>query len=97
LPLTEQEESTFDEVIAVDLKGAFLCLKYEIRHMLGAGGGAIDNTASIAGVIANPKMAPYVAAKLGVIGLTQSAALVIPGVEMELRDESTGDQAAKHQ
>ncbi|MGH7502576.1 MAG: SDR family NAD(P)-dependent oxidoreductase [Longimicrobiales bacterium] len=44
------------------------CLKYQIRHMLRAGGGAIVNTASIAGVIADPAMAPYVAAKHGVIG-----------------------------
>lgn len=74
-PLAEQEESDFDKVIAVDLKGVYLCLKYEIEHMLGAGGGAIVNTASIAGVIADPGMAPYVAAKHGVIGLTKSAAI----------------------
>lgn len=74
-PLAEQEESDFDKVIAVDLKGVFLCLKAEIRHMLGTGGGAIVNTASIAGVIADPGMAPYVAAKHGVIGLTKSAAI----------------------
>jgi NAD(P)-dependent dehydrogenase (short-subunit alcohol dehydrogenase family) len=59
----------------VDLKGVFLCLKAQIRHMLGAGGGAIVNTASIAGVIADPGMAPYVAAKHGVIGLTKAAAI----------------------
>ena len=74
-PLAEQTESDFDKVIAVDLKGVFLCLKAQIRHMLGAGGGAIVNTASIAGVIADPGMAPYVAAKHGVIGLTKSAAI----------------------
>lgn len=74
-PLAEQEESDFDKVIAVDLKGVYLCLKYQIAHMLGAGGGAIVNTASIAGVIADPGMAPYVAAKHGVIGLTKAAAI----------------------
>ncbi len=74
-PLAEQEESDFDKVIAVDLKGVYLCLKYEILHMLGAGGGAIVNTASIAGVIADPGMAPYVAAKHAVIGLTKAAAI----------------------
>jgi NAD(P)-dependent dehydrogenase (short-subunit alcohol dehydrogenase family) len=74
-PLAEQEESDFDKVIAVDLKGVFLCLKYEIRHMLGAGGGTIVNTASIAGVIADPGMSPYVAAKHGVIGLSKAAAI----------------------
>ena len=74
-PLTELEEASFDEVIAVDLKGVFLCMKYEIRHMLKAGGGAIVNNASIAGMIADPGIAPYVAAKHAVIGLTKAAAL----------------------
>jgi NAD(P)-dependent dehydrogenase (short-subunit alcohol dehydrogenase family) len=53
----------------------FLCLKYEIAHMLTAAGGAIVNTASVAGVVADPGMAPYVAAKHGVVGLTKAAAL----------------------
>jgi len=74
-PLAETEDSDFDKVIAVDLKGVFLCMKYEIRHMLKAGGGAIVNTASVAGVIGDPGMSPYVAAKHGVIGLTKAAAV----------------------
>jgi NAD(P)-dependent dehydrogenase (short-subunit alcohol dehydrogenase family) len=65
----------WDKTIAVDLKGVFLALKYEIAHMVAHGGGAIVNTASVAGVIADPGMAPYVAAKHGVIGLTKAAAL----------------------
>lgn len=73
-PLAETEDSDFDKVIAVDLKGVFLCMKYEIRHMLKAG-GAIVNTASVAGVISDPGMSPYVAAKHGVIGLTKAAAI----------------------
>lgn len=75
LPLHEQDDATFARVLDVDLKGVFNALKHEIRHMLGAGGGAIVNTASIAGVIADPGMAPYVAAKHGVIGLTKAAAI----------------------
>ena len=74
-PLVEQTESDWDRTIAVDLKGVFLALKYEISHMAAAGGGAIVNTASVAGVIADPGMAPYVAAKHGVAGLTKAAAL----------------------
>jgi NAD(P)-dependent dehydrogenase (short-subunit alcohol dehydrogenase family) len=74
-PLLEQTEADWDRTIAVDLKGVFLALKYEIAHMVANGGGAIVNTASIAGVIADPGMAPYVAAKHGVIGLTKAAAL----------------------
>ncbi|PZQ46529.1 MAG: short chain dehydrogenase [Rhodovulum sulfidophilum] len=73
--LAEMSEAEFDRVIAVDLRGVFLCLKYEIQAMLKTGGGAIVNTASVAGVIADPGMSPYVAAKHGVIGLTRSAAL----------------------
>jgi NAD(P)-dependent dehydrogenase (short-subunit alcohol dehydrogenase family) len=74
-PLAELEEASFDEVIAVDLKGVFLCMKYEIRHMLKSGGGVIVNNASIAGMIADPGIAPYVAAKHAVIGLSKAAAL----------------------
>lgn len=75
LPMADMPDDTFGEVLAVDLTGVFLCMKYEIRHMLKAGGGAIVNTASIAGLVADPGMAPYVAAKHGVIGLTKAAAL----------------------
>ena len=74
-PLLEQSQADWDRTIAVDLTGVFLALKYEIAHMVDAGGGAIVNTASVAGVIADPGMAPYVAAKHGVVGLTKAAAL----------------------
>ena len=73
--LVEMEESTFDRTLAVDLKGVFLCMKHEIRHMLQSGGGAIVNTASIAGLIAEPGISAYVAAKHGVIGLSKAAAV----------------------
>jgi NAD(P)-dependent dehydrogenase (short-subunit alcohol dehydrogenase family) len=74
-PLAEMSESDWDRVIDVDLKGVFLAMKYELAHMLSAGGGAIVNTASVAGVVADPGMAPYAAAKHGVVGLTKAAAL----------------------
>ena len=73
--LADLDEETFDRVIAVDLKGVFLSLKYEIAHMLGHGGGAIVNTASVAGVVSDPHIAAYAAAKHGVVGLTKAAAL----------------------
>ena len=73
--LADVEEAAFDQVVAVDLKGAFLSMKYEIEYMLGAGGGAIVNNASIAGMIADPGISAYVAAKHGVIGLSKAAAL----------------------
>jgi NAD(P)-dependent dehydrogenase (short-subunit alcohol dehydrogenase family) len=74
-PLAELEEASFDDVIATDLKGVFLCMKYEILQMLKSGGGVIVNNASIAGMIADPGIAPYVAAKHAVIGLSKAAAL----------------------
>jgi NAD(P)-dependent dehydrogenase (short-subunit alcohol dehydrogenase family) len=74
-PLAEQTEEEFDRVLSVDLKGVFLCMKYEIPALLASGGGAIVNTASVAGVVADPGMSPYVAAKHGVVGLSRAAAL----------------------
>lgn len=73
--LADVEDAAFDQVVAVDLKGVFLSMKYEIRHMLSAGGGAIVNNASIAGMIADPGISPYVAAKHAVIGLTKAAGI----------------------
>ncbi|MBW6418791.1 SDR family NAD(P)-dependent oxidoreductase [Celeribacter sp. PS-C1] len=74
-PLAEVSNEEFDRIISVDLRGVFLSMKYEIQAMLRAGGGAIINTSSVAGVVADPDMAPYAAAKHGVAGLTKAAAL----------------------
>lgn len=74
-PIAQLETSDFDRLISVDLRGVFLCMKYELREMARAGRGAIVNTASIAGVVAEPGIAGYVAAKHGVIGLTKAAAI----------------------
>lgn len=73
--LADMDDAAFDNVMAVDLRGIYLCLKYEIRQMLRNGGGAIVNNASIAGMIAEPGISAYVAAKHGVIGLTKAAAI----------------------
>jgi NAD(P)-dependent dehydrogenase (short-subunit alcohol dehydrogenase family) len=73
--LAETSDSTFDQVMAVDLKGVFLCMKHEIQQMLRNGGGVIVNNASIAGMIAEPGISAYIAAKHGVIGLTKAAAI----------------------
>jgi NAD(P)-dependent dehydrogenase (short-subunit alcohol dehydrogenase family) len=77
--LADVEEAAFDQVLAVDLKGVFLSMKYEIQYMLGAGGGVIVNNASIAGIIAEPGISPYIAAKHAVIGLTKAAAIEYAG------------------
>ena len=74
-PFHEVEEADFDRIIGVDVKGVFNCMQSELTYMLANGGGAILNTASVAGVIADPNMAPYVAAKHAVVGLTRAAAI----------------------
>src|SRR5438874_7931007 len=68
-------EDSFDRMIAVNLKGVWLCMREEIRQMQGQGGGAIVNTGSIAGLIGLVTSSAYVAAKHGVVGLTKAAAL----------------------
>ena len=60
--LADSEESTFDQTFAVDVKGVFLAMKYEIQQMLKTGGGVIVNNASIAGLIAERGISTYVAA-----------------------------------
>jgi len=70
----ECSEANWDRVIAVDLKGTWLCMKHEIPLLL-AGGGAIVNCASIAGLVGFAGIPAYVAAKHGVVGLTKTAAL----------------------
>ena len=70
------DEENFDRTCAVNLKGVYLCLKAEIAHMLRhEGGGAIVNTASVAGVEGAKNLPAYVASKHGVVGLTRTAAL----------------------
>jgi NAD(P)-dependent dehydrogenase (short-subunit alcohol dehydrogenase family) len=74
--IAEQSEEDWDQTIDINLKGTWLCLKYEIQQMLKqGGGGAIVNMASIAGLIGSSGAATYCASKHGVIGLTKSAAL----------------------
>ena len=67
-------EAEWDRVQGVMLRGVYLCMKYEIPHLL-ADGGAIVNTASGAGLVGYPGQSPYVSSKHGVLGLTKSAAL----------------------
>jgi len=68
-------EENWDHVLAVNLKGVWLCMKYQIPQMLAQGGGAIVNTASVAGLVGYPGLCAYVASKHGVVGLTRAAAL----------------------
>ena len=73
--LADCDESVFDRIMAVNVKGVWLCMKYQLAHMAQNGGGSIVNTASVAGLIGAPKMAAYSASKHAVIGLTKSAAV----------------------
>src|SRR6266702_3634427 len=79
MPLVEVSEELFDRVIATNLKGVFLGMKYEIPAMLASGGGAIVNLSSTVGLVGlgGPAggIAPYIASKHGVVGLTKAAAL----------------------
>jgi NAD(P)-dependent dehydrogenase (short-subunit alcohol dehydrogenase family) len=68
-------EEAFDRMIAVNLKGVWLCMRHELKQMETQGSGAIVNTGSIAGLAGLPTSSAYVAAKHGVIGLTKTAAL----------------------
>ena len=68
-------EEEWDRVVAINLRGVFLCMKYEIPLMLEQGGGAIVNTSSGAGVKGFAGQAAYCAAKYGIVGLSKAAAL----------------------
>lgn len=75
-PLAEVSEDVFDQVINVNLKGIFLAMKYELPALLAAGGGVIVNMSSTAGLVGTGAgIAPYIASKHGVEGLTKAAAL----------------------
>jgi NAD(P)-dependent dehydrogenase (short-subunit alcohol dehydrogenase family) len=65
----------WDRLTAVHLKGVWLCMKHEIRHLAAHGGGAIVNTSSTAGLVGQPLLSAYSAAKHGIIGVTRTAAL----------------------
>ena len=80
VPTQDYDEETFDRVIAVNLKGVFLGMRYVLPVMLKQGSGAIVNTASVAGLFGSPGMAAYVASKHGVLGLTKVASTDVAGL-----------------
>src|SRR5580693_6941630 len=71
----EWSEAAFDRMVAVNLKGVWLCMAAELPQMMAQGGGAIVNTASIGGLSGLPTSSVYVATKHGVIGFTKTAAV----------------------
>lgn len=74
-PVQELASVDFDRIISINLKGIWLCMKYQIPHMLAAGGGAIVNMSSSAGITGIPYVSIYTASKHAVAGLTRAAAL----------------------
>src|ERR1700681_2663862 len=104
LPFVEQAEETFDQVVDINAKGVWLCMKYEIPAMLKTGGGSIVNTASVFGVIGVTGNEIYIASKHAVIGLTKSAAVefgkqgirvnaILPGVvDTDMYQRFAGDK-----
>lgn len=74
-PMAEITDDEFDRTVAVDLKGVWNCMRYEIIQMLKQGGGAIVNTSSQGGVTGFPGQAAYISCKHAVIGLTRTAAI----------------------
>jgi NAD(P)-dependent dehydrogenase (short-subunit alcohol dehydrogenase family) len=75
--VVDTEEADWERVIAVNLKGVWLGMKHQIPEMLKGGGGSIVNTASLAGLMAVPSLAAYIASKHGVVGLTRAAAVEV--------------------
>ncbi len=73
-PTTDYPEEIFDRVIAVNLKGVFLGLKYVLPHLIQQGSGAVINMASVAGVVGAPGLSAYSASKHAIVGLTRTAA-----------------------
>lgn len=74
-PTADCAEANWDRTIAINLKGVWLCMRYEIPQMLRQGGGVIVNTASVAGLVGFANLPAYVASKHGIAGLTKTAAL----------------------
>jgi NAD(P)-dependent dehydrogenase (short-subunit alcohol dehydrogenase family) len=74
-PLHEQSLEDFDSMMAINVRGTFMCMKFEIQQMLTQGAGVIINNSSTLGLVGSALLSPYAASKHAVMGLTRSAAL----------------------
>jgi NAD(P)-dependent dehydrogenase (short-subunit alcohol dehydrogenase family) len=73
-PLADADDEQFDRIMNVNVKGVWLCMKYQLRQMLKQGGGAIVNMAGVAGLVGLPNHAIYAGSKHAVVGMSKSAA-----------------------
>lgn len=78
-PLVDQTVEDFDQVLSVNVRGVFLGLKYVLPHLIQQGSGSVINTSSVAGLDGSPGVAPYIASKHAVVGLTKTAAIEVAG------------------
>lgn len=107
-PFAEQTAENYDLVMDINVKGVFLSMKHEIAAMLASGGGAIVNNASMGALIGFQNLAPYIASKHAVMGLTKTAALeyfpkgirinaVLPGIiDTPFQDRLWGNDDSKY-
>lgn len=108
-PIADMDEADWDRSLAVNLKGVFLCMKYEIRQMLAQGGGAIVNTSSVAAYKTVLKLCAYSSAKAGIVALTRIGAaeygrtgiringLAPAGIETPMLAQGLGDDEERRQ
>ena len=75
MDIVDVSEEDYDRVMDINLKGVWLCMKYELLQMRKQGSGAIVNNSSIGGLIGSAGRGPYHATKHGVLGLTKSGAI----------------------
>jgi NAD(P)-dependent dehydrogenase (short-subunit alcohol dehydrogenase family) len=88
--VAELPKDGWERVLAVNLTGTFLCMRAELREMVAQGSGAIVNTASAAGLVGAPQMAPYAASKSGIIGLTRTAAVEVASLGVRVNAVAPG-------
>lgn len=90
-PAAEFDENYWDKLMAIDLKGTALCMKYELQQMIAQGeGGSIINISSVSGFRPQPNNIAYVAAKHGVVGMTKVAALEYGGQNIRVNSVAPG-------